>query len=236
MPQPANIPVKAYARLAGVLYLLIAFAAVIPHFYMPDALIEADNAAQTAQNILDNEGLFRAAIASEIVILLSEVVLSILLYILLKPINRMLAMTMTVSRLVMTIVHAFNLINYFMVLLLLSDNSYLVSFDNDQLHSLVMLFLDAHHYGFSIGLIFFVLHVFILGYMLIKADFFPSILGWMFLVAAFGYLIDNSLILFTSDYDTTPAYLALPIIVSEIALPLWLVARGINKEKWLNAV
>lgn len=235
MTQQANVPVKAYARLAGVLYLLIAFTAIIPHFYMPDTLIEADNAAQTAQNILDNMDLFRAAIAGEIVILLSEVILSVLLYILLKPINRMLAITMTVSRLVMTIVHAFNLINYFMVLLLLSDISYLASFESDQLHSLVMLFLDAHHYGFSIGLIFFVLHVFILGYMLIKADFFPSVLGWMFLVAALGYLIDNSLILFATDYDVTPAYIALPIIISEIALPIWLIARGINKDKWLNA-
>ena len=221
-----------YARIAGVLYLVITIAAIIAHFYVPDTLIVPDDAAATASNIMDSESLFRfGGIGGELVVLLCEIVLSIILYVLLKPVSNMLSLIAAVSRLIMTAVHGINLLNYFFVLLILTDSTYTASFDTDQQHALVSLFLDAHHYGFAIGIAFLTLHVFALGYLIYKSGYIPRILGVLFLIAGFGYLIDSIGILLLADYES-PGFIALPIAIAEIAFPIWLLIKGVNIEQW----
>jgi hypothetical protein len=223
----------AYARLAGILYLVITVAATIAHFYMPGELIVPGDAATTANNIMASEALFRfGGIGGELVVLLSEIVLSIILYVLLKPVSKTLSLIAAVSRLAMTAIHGLNLINYFFVLLLLGRAEYATVFNTDQLHALVSLFLEAHHYGFTIGIVFLTLHVFALGYLIIKSGYFPKILGILFLIAAVGYTVDSFALLLSTGYEATPAFVALPIALAEIVFPLWLLIKGVNLEQW----
>ena len=97
--------VKAAARIAGGLYLLITILSIFVHFYIPAQLIVPGDAATTANNIMASEGLFRMAIGSELILLLSEIVLSVLLYVLFKPVNKTLSLVAAVSRLAMTTIH-----------------------------------------------------------------------------------------------------------------------------------
>jgi hypothetical protein len=225
--------IQRMARFAGVLYLIITIAAIVAHYYVPSNIIVPGDAVATANNIKNNETLFRVGGAgSELIVLLSEIILSVVLYVLLKPVNKTLSLLAAVSRLAMTTIHGLNLINYFFALLLLGGTGYLSVFEADQLHALVMLFLDAHSYGFTIGISFLTLHVFILGYLIFKSGYFPKVLGILFVAAAFGYLIDSFALLLSTSYGTTPVYLALPIAISEIAFPLWLLIKGVNVEGW----
>ena len=229
--------IQKTARFAGVLYLIITVAAIVAHFYVPSNIIVPGDAAATANNIVNNETLFRVGgIGSELIILLSEVVLSIVLYVLLKPVNKTLSMLAAVSRLVMITVHGFNLINYYFVLLLVSGGGFLSGFDTGQLNSLVMLFLEAHSYGFTIGIAFLTLHVFTLGYLIFKSGYFPKVLGVLFIAAGFGYLFDSFSLLLSASYETTPALIAALIAIAEIAYPLWLLIKGVNVEKWEKRV
>ena len=228
--------IQKTARFAGILYLIITVAATIAHLHVPSNIIVSGDAAATANNIMNNETLFRVGgIGSELIVLLSEIVLSVVLYVILKPVNKTLSLLAAVSRLAMTTIHGLNLINYFFVLLLLGGG-YSTVFGADQLQALVMLFLDAHSYGFTIGIAFLTLHVFILGYLIFKSGYFPKILGVLFVLAAFGYLIDSFALLLSTSYETTPVYLALPIAISEIAFPLWLLIKGVNLEGWKKRV
>lgn len=220
------------ARFAGFLYLVIVVAAIIAHFYVPAQLLVPGDAAATANNILASTPLFRIGIASEFVVLLCEVVLSIVLYVLFKPVSKTLSLVAVIFRLVMTTIHAINLLNSFFVLLLLSGTGYLAAFNADQVHAFVQLFLDAHSYGYTIGIAFFTPHVFLLGYLIFKSGYFPRILGVLFILAACGYLIDSTGLLFIPSYGTTPAFIALPIAIAEIAFPLWLLIKGVNVEQW----
>jgi hypothetical protein len=225
--------IQRKARFAGVLYLIITVAAIVAHMYMPSTIIVPDDAAATANNIVDSELLFRlGGIGSELIILLSELVLAIMLYVLLKPVNKTLSIIAAASRLVMTTIHGFNVINYFFVLILVSGAGFLSSFDAGQINSLVMLFLEAHSYGFTIGIAFLTIHVFVLGYLIIKSGYFPKIFGILFLLAGVGYLVDSFALMLLSSYQTTPIYLQVLIAVAEIAFPLWLLIKGVNKEGW----
>jgi len=224
--------IQKNAKIAGVLYLLVAVLAGFVHFYVPGKLIVPGDATITAGNILASEGLFRTSIGVELVILLSEIVLSILLYVLLKPVNKTLSLVAAVSRLAMTTIHGVNLLNHFFVLLLLGGAGYLTVFQPDQLNALVTLFLNSYDYGYTIGILFFSLHTFTLAYLIFKSGYFPKILGVLFMLAAFGYLIDGFSHVLIAGYKTGPAYLALPIAIAEIAFPLWLLIKGVNVDQW----
>jgi len=227
--------IQRTARFAGLLYLIITVAAIIAHIYMPSTLIVAGDAAATAENITNSQALFRVGgVGSELVVLLSEVILSIVLYVLLKPVNKTLSMLAAVSRLVMTTIHGLNLINYFFVILLLSGAGYLSAFSAAQLQGLVMVFLEAHSFGFTIGIAFLTVHVFILGYLIFKSGYFPKALGILFIAAGAGYLFDSFALLLVSGYETTPAVIAAIISISEIAFPLWLLVKGVNEAGWEN--
>jgi hypothetical protein len=224
--------IQKNGKVAGVLYLLIAVLAGFVHFYVPGKLIVSGDAATTASNIMASQGLFRMSMAAELVILLSEIVLSVLLYVLLKPVNKTLSLVAAVSRLAMTAIHGVNLLNHFIVLLLVGGASYLTVFQPDQLQALVTLFLNSYSYGYTIGIVFFTLHTFTLAYLIFKSGYFPKILGVLFMIAAFGYLLDSFSHVLLPDYKTGPVYLALPIAIAEIAFPLWLLIKGVNVDQW----
>jgi hypothetical protein len=218
-----------YARLAGVLYLVITIAAVIAHIYVPSTLIVPDDAAATVANITASQDLFRmGGIGAELVVLLSEVVLSIILYVLFKPVNRTLSLVAAVSRLIMTAVHGINLINYGFVLLVING----ADFDAQQSNALVSMFLDAHTFGFTLGIAFLVIHVFALGVLIYQSGYIPRVLGVLFLIAGFGYLLDTIGLLFINGYTTTPDMIAMAIAVAEIVFPLWLLVKGVNLQGW----
>jgi len=229
--------IQRTARFAGVLYLVITIAAIVAHIYVPSLIIVPGDAAATAKNMIESSTLFRlGTVGGELVVLLSEVILAVVLYVLLKPVNKTLSLIAAVSRLVMTTVHGINLINYFFAMLLVSGTGYLSVFSTEQAQSLAMLFLEAHGYGFTIGIAFLTIHVFLLGYLIFKSGYFPKVLGVLFIAAGVGYLVDSFALLLLPAYKTTPGFIAATIAIAELAFPLWLLIKGVNIEKWEKTV
>jgi hypothetical protein len=227
---------SAYARIAGVLYLVITVAAVFAHFVIPDQFIVSGDAAATVANIAADAATFRlGAIGSELVILLSEIVLAVVLYMLLKPVNKTLSLIAAVFRLAMTTIHGLNLLNIYFVLQLIDGGGAAMAFGPEQVQALVMLFLNAHSTGFTLGIAFLVPHVLILGYLIVRSGYFPKVLGFLFIAAGIGYLFDTTGLLLVSGYSTTPGLIAMVIAVAEIAFPIWLLVKGVNSVGWQQA-
>jgi len=70
----ADASLNRTARVAGILYLLIAVFAPFSMVYVPSMLIVPGDAATTASNVLASEGLFRLGIASDSIVFLIEIV------------------------------------------------------------------------------------------------------------------------------------------------------------------
>lgn len=221
------------ARFAGALYLLIAVSGIFAHFVTPAQFIVPGDAAATVANIAASEPMFRlGTVGSELIILLSEIVLSVIVYLLLKPVNKTLSIVAAVFRLAMTTIHALNLLNYYFVFELLNSENFTAVFNPEQISALVGLFLNAHDLGFTLGIAFFMPHVLILGYLIYHATYFPKLLGIFFMLAGVGYLVDTIGLLLVSSYTTTPGFIAIIIAVAEVAFPIWLVVKGVNREQW----
>ncbi len=223
--------IKKTARFVGVLTLRMAVIAIISMMFLPTNLIVPGDAATTANNIMASEGAFRMSIAGNAVILLIEIVLTVMLYVLLKPVNKTLSIIAAFSRLAMTTIQGVNLLNQFFVLLLLGGAGYLTVFEPAQLHALVQLFLNAHEYVILIWGLFFALHLFVLGYLVYKSGYFPKTLGILLVISSFCYLIQSfGNILFPQykEIFTTIGFIS----IIEIAFPLWLVIKGVKAEEW----
>jgi hypothetical protein len=81
---------KQQARVAGLLYLLLALSAPIGLLYVPSRVMVAGNAAATADNLRALEWLVRIGVSSELVHQVIGIFLVLALYRLLRPSTRIL--------------------------------------------------------------------------------------------------------------------------------------------------
>ncbi len=222
---------QSYARTAGLLYLVIAVFGAFSIGYVPSIIIEAGDAATTATNLLANTTLFNLGILGDVVVLLVEVVLTVMLYVMFKPVSHTLSLIAAWSRLAMVLVMAINLLLNIMPVVLLSGAEYLSAFETTQLQPAALAFFDAHALGIYVWQLFFSMHLIALGTMIIKSDLLPRILGWMIIVGAFGYFIQAiTHLMHIENAAITMIYIGLLVVVTigELAVAFWLLIKGIN--------
>lgn len=88
--RPASV--QTYARVAGVLLLLSLVAGGFGEFYVPSKLIVSADAAATARNIIASASMFRMGFAGYLVEAMCDIALTLILYVLLRPVHEDLAL------------------------------------------------------------------------------------------------------------------------------------------------
>jgi hypothetical protein len=220
---------KKTARIAGLLILIITVVAPFGMMYVPNNIIVPGDAVSTANNIMASEGLFRIGIVSDSVVFLLEIVIVVMLYVLLKPVNKTLSLVAAFARLAMTVIQGINLLNNFSALMILSGADYLKVFEAGQLQALVMLFLNAYEYVTHVWGLFFALHLFFLGYLVYKSGYIPRILGIVLVIASACYLIQSWGNILLPKYKEIFAWVGFLSII-ELAFPIWLVIKGVKYQ------
>ncbi len=217
------------ARVAGFLYLLMLPFGIFIAFYIPSTLLVPGEATATANNIIASEGLFRLSIVSALLIQIINTLLVLVLYKLLKPVNKNLALLMVILILLGVPIAMLSQLNQYAALLLLSGADYMTVYTADQLHAQVMFFLDLYADGISIAGIFWSLWLFPMGYLVFKSGFIPKILGVLLIIGGLGYLIEAVMFFFPPNFDVIITQFTW---FGEILFPLWLVIKGVDVEQW----
>lgn len=232
-PKIRAFSTKTTARIAGVLYLLIFVTAGFSEGFVRATLIVPGDATTTAANIVASEGLFRLSIISDLIAFSADAVVAVLLYVLLRPTSRTLALLAMSLRLIAhPAIASINTLNQYMALQVLSGAKYLTGFDPQQLDALVLLFLTAHSYGYLIAGIFFGLHLLVLGYLIYKSSLFPAILGVLVVLASVGYLTESFTYFLVPAYEPVASTIVIvTAVVGELALALYLVVKGVKTER-----
>ncbi len=215
------------ARIAGILYLIVAVCGGFAELVRTSVHDNGD-AAATAQNILDSQFLFRLGFSSDIVAFSAEVALAFVFYALLKPVNDGLALLAAFFRLGQAVALAINLLNQFIPIMLLSAPEHFAALETDQVHALVLMFMEAQSYGYLIGLVFFGLSTAVLGYLVLKSGYFPKVLGLLLMVVVpLGYLLDSFTSFLIEDKpETMTLVLVTPAALIELAFIGWLLVKG----------
>ncbi|HYJ67269.1 MAG TPA: DUF4386 domain-containing protein [Nocardioidaceae bacterium] len=225
----AAIPQRRAALIAGVAYVIITVLSLFAISVL-DGPIEPDDPAATVDNIENSEALFRSGLAAFIIVLIADVVVAWALYVFFQQASRELSLLAAWFRLLYVAITATALLNLLVVLKLVDGNGYSTTLETGQRDAQVMLSLDAYNYGFFLGLVSFGVHLLLLGYVMVKSNYAPSILGTLVALAGLTYVAINLARVVLPNYrDHEDLLLPLLVVLAapgEFGLLGWLLWKG----------
>jgi Domain of unknown function (DUF4386) len=216
------------ARMAGVFQLLEALTATFPGLFVLRRLVVSGNGAATAANILGHERLFWLGFASSLIGVACHIAWALLMYELLKPVNRSVSSFAAFVILVGCAIQALTSLLYLAPLLILQGGSSLSAFTPEQLQALGLVFLRLNDYAFQIYLVFFGAWCLLIGYLIFRSTFLPRVLGVLVAISGLGWV----------TYLNPPLahylwrYIAAASALGEIPLEFWLIVMGLNVQRW----
>ena len=221
---------KTYAKVAGFTYLFTFATVIIANLGIHDRLNVAGNAAETARNIMANERLFRIGIACDLIYCAGLIVLLMALYVILKPINRNLALLAAFCRLVYALAWVVMVLNLFTALRLLSGADYLQVFEAQRLQALAKLYMGTDFDVYYVGLLFYGLASTICSYLLFKSGYIPRALAAFGVISSAWCTVCTFVFIIFPDFDKVVNlwWFDSPITLFEVATSLWLLFKGLG--------
>src|SRR6202162_2973133 len=228
MERIAETSPRFNARMAGAFQLLEALTAGFGQVIVLDRLVVAGNGAATAANILGHGRLFWLGFASSLMGVAFHIAWALLIYVLLKHVNRSLSLLAAFFVLVSCAMQALTSLLYLAPLLILQGGSSLSAFTAGQFEALALLFLKLNQYAYNIDLVFFGLWCVLTGYLIFRSTFLPRILGVLLAISGLGWVTYLYPPLAHRLWHIIDAASAL----GEIPLELWLIVMGVNAQRW----
>jgi hypothetical protein len=224
---------RLVARVGGVLYLLIIVIGALGEGVVRGGIVVPGDASATAANLRSMEWLWRLGVAAEIVLLSCATALALILYLLLRPVSRPVALAAVFFNLVCIAIEGVAALALAAALFPTGGASYLNAFTPEQLDAMAMLAVRSHGTGFGIALIFFGVECVLVGYLITRSGYMPRWIGLLMQIAGVCYLVNSFALLLSPPLSSLlfPAILA-PSFVGELSLALWLVVKGVRAEPW----
>jgi hypothetical protein len=218
------------AKMAGIFYLIFILTTVLASYIRSRSIVPGD-AAATASNIIGSELLFRVGFITELVSAVFFLLTAWTLYVLLKPVNKNIALLFLLLNLGGVAVECINMLNLFAAIQFLGGASYLNVFQTSQLQALAMSSINLYTSGFVMVQIFYSAWLLPLGYLVYKSRFLPQLLGLVLILDFFGNMS------WFLQHFLLPSYgiLAYPGnaigFIAEVSLTLWLLIKGVKELK-----
>ena len=215
---------KTTARIAGLLYLLMAVTAIFG-LNIPGGFIVRGDAAATADKIASSQLFYRLCVVSELASQILFVFLVLALYQLLKGVNERRAALMVALVLVQVPMTFASMLCGIAPLVLSNRADYWSAFDKHQLEALTMGFLSLRSYGISAVTALWGLWLLPFGLLIFRSGFIPRVLGVILIVGCFADLaVSVTSLLFPAYGHIVNKLLVLG--VGEILIILWLLIKG----------
>jgi hypothetical protein len=229
LAEPRGSSIQTYARVTGALLALSMVFGFLGEWYLPMRFMSAD-AAVTAQNITSSMSLYRLGFAAYLVEAICDIGLSLLFYVLLKPVNKPIALAAAFFGLVSTSLYAVAEIFYYAPVILLSGASYMKAFTPEQLNALTMVSLRL--FG-RVGMIFLALYgiaTMLRGYLIVRSDFLPKFIGILLLIGGASFVAKNVTMLLAPTYSSDVLLVAM--FPAGLVLTFWMLVRGVDVAEW----
>jgi hypothetical protein len=222
-----KIPLRKAALYAGIVILVIALVAPFAEVYLYPKLVDLINPPQTIHNIINNKALFVSMIFSYLLTFAGDIVLSWLLYILLAPVHKHLSLLTALFRLAFALIALTALLNLVTVFQLLSTDEYSVAAGRTQLNIQIILCFKTFRSNYHFGIIFFSIHLMLLGYLVIKSGYINRMMGVVLIICGLGYLTDALKPFLFPNLNSS--FITITFF-GELIFMLWLLIKGYKIE------
>ena len=140
-------------RAAGLMYILIIVIGVLNAIFIDSRLINYEDIKLTINNIIANEFLFRLVIVCELILYFTVIILSVLLYLILKSVNRNFALLAMIFRISEALLGITIVLVGFIIVDLLNNKVNATSIDSAQLSVVISALLSVRANGLYIILL-----------------------------------------------------------------------------------
>ena len=217
------------ARLTGVLYLISGMAYSYADGNVHGKILVKGDAAATAHNILTNGKLLQLAFASNLISTVLYIAVTLLLYDLLKPVDRSVSLLAAFFSMAGCVIGAFGSLFTIAPLTILEGTQYLSVFKAEQLQAMALLSLNLNGIVAGISMVLFGCYCILLGYLVLRSTFMPRIIGAFLIVAGLTYQVFLSPPLAANLFS----HVVMPAgALGEGSLILWLLIFGVNSQRW----
>jgi hypothetical protein len=160
------------------------------------------------------------------------VFLALILYRLLKQVNKGAARAMVVLVAIGASITLLNAVFEFESLRVATGAVNLAGFGVAGSNAVALLLTDAHHYGLLTASIFFGLWLVPLGYLAYKSGWFPKALGVGLIVGGACYLVDMLAAFLLPDVaKVISGYITIPSAIAEVSMVVYLLVVGVKIPK-----
>ena len=210
------------ALIVGVALIVMAVAAAFSFGFVHNTLVVPGDSETTFNNLSASKSLFSLEVLGWIIILICDVAVSLALYSFFKSVNRKLSFNAAAVRLVYSAILGVAIFYLVQVLNSLPGT--------EDLTNEVMSNLNTFKTVWSVGLIIFGIHLFLLGLLAIKSRFIHNIWGILLVFAGISYSVLQAFYFIFPDFEShikmAENILSLPMAFAEIGFAIWLIIRG----------
>lgn len=222
---------KQIAKISGIAYLMIFITGFYANFAVLEDLVDSSNPLVTTTNLISNHSQFGNGLLGFIVMLFFDVVLVWSLFAITKSISKNISYLASFFRILHALFFGVALFKLLQIYQLTNDASSLI-----QLQHQIAKSLSDFDTFWTIGLLFFGIHLFILGYLTLKSTYIPKTIGWLLLLAATGYVIDGVAKFILPNYmdyiDIFEFIVIVPAVIGEFSFTIWLLIRGFRRKSF----
>jgi hypothetical protein len=222
MQHRTSTPLHRIPRIGGALYLSIIVLGLFQELVVRDRVIVTGNPTMTSTNLRSMESLWRVGVAAEFILLICALCLTVILFLLLEPVSRALALLVVVFNVAAIVTEAAATLYLLQGLVHLSTGLPVT-----QMEAMVSTSLAMHSYGFAAALIFFGVECVVVGYLLVISRLVPRVIGLLMGLAGACYLVNSFSMVVAPDLaDRLFPAILIPAFVGETSLALWLLIQG----------
>jgi hypothetical protein len=226
LAQTDVVVLKRYARAAGIAMLLSLVFGTIGEMYLPGRIIVSGDAAATAANLTGNPMLLRLTFASYLVEGFADIFLCVFWYILLRPVDKNLALLSAFVGVVSMVTFAVAQSSFFASSLVLQEKGGMLSFTLEQRQALALLCIRVASMIAWLFVGFYGTASMIRGYLIARSGYFPKVLGILLMIGGAGFFLRS--ITYILAPSLSSPFLLMPMALAGIPLTFWLLFRGVR--------
>lgn len=221
---------RRLAAVAGVLVIISILAGGFSEVYVPGKLLVASDPTATARNVAASPQLFRLSFLAYLTEAVSDITLTWIFYVLLRPVNAYLSLLVAFFGIVSTATFATSELFYFMASVPVLDGAVQMHLTAGQGELFIYSALTLYGYGGTVFMVFYGIATTLRGYLFYRSGYFPRWLGALLLIAGTCFIVKNVVAVALPQYDSD--LLLAPMFGTMIALAAWLLLKGIGPERW----